>query len=297
MSHKTNTIAGYTIVEVMIFMLVSSALMISALAVVSGRQQRTEFTQSVREADAAVQDVMNDYATGFFRDDNFSCTAPAGGGPVVVSASVNDGQGARAGCAFIGKVIHFAPVGSDGGQYNVVTVVGRQFQGDILSDLVTDLGQARPRALYGGTNVGGVNLTDIEYFSHGLKIESVVVQNDAGQSVHVGAIGFFSSFSDNDPVVGTVSGKQTTQVVAIGGSSLNSTPDQISSLINNIGNGTTIYVNRPITICFQSPGTDQRGLIRIGDNRRQVATSVTIEEGGSCPVPPPPPPPPPGPSK
>ncbi len=65
---------GYTIVEAMIFLAVSGVLFVSAMAAVSGQQQKTQFYQSIRDLDSNIRDKINEVGSGTFGNSlNLKC--------------------------------------------------------------------------------------------------------------------------------------------------------------------------------------------------------------------------------
>ncbi len=64
--NRGNRSTGYTIVETMIFLAVSSLMFISAMILINGRQSRAEFIQAVRVFEANLRDVANDVSTGYY---------------------------------------------------------------------------------------------------------------------------------------------------------------------------------------------------------------------------------------
>src|SRR5688572_2958718 len=101
--------AGYTIVEVMIFLAVSGMMLTMALLLVNGQQNKTEFAQTVRDLESRIQDVTNDIATGYYsRSGNIRCgyqipSNPASG--IVLTPASGVEQGANSDCIFIGRVM------------------------------------------------------------------------------------------------------------------------------------------------------------------------------------------------
>lgn len=280
MNKKQSRGTGYTIIEVMIFLAVSTALFFATMATLAGQQRRQEFYQAAREADSRIQDVINDFSTGYFPDlSSFGCTADSSGGAPVPNTTASE-QGTREGCAFIGKVIHFAPSGTNSEGYRVVTVVGRQFKGAPLSEVVENIVEARPVPLEAAT------LVEQSTFGYGLRVGKMTYTDSGGIEQPVGAIGFFSSFADVDEG-STLSGKQTTQTIISPGTAINQSSSSVNAAISSIGasSWTTFkpsYVSRPVTICLVG-SANQHGLIRLGDNNRQVATTLTIGGGNTCP--------------
>jgi hypothetical protein len=112
---------GYTILEVMIFLVVSTALLGSTLLILGGREDRTRYAQSVATFEAELQDIMNDVATGFYPStENISCTSASTGPSISNSASK---LGTNGGCIYLGKALSM-PTGTS--QYSAYTIVGSQ---------------------------------------------------------------------------------------------------------------------------------------------------------------------------
>src|SRR5690349_5474450 len=142
--------AGYTIVELMIVLAVSSLLAVAAFGFISGQQNTTEFSQSVRDLEAKLNDIANDTATGYFPDQGLGSSCRLDGTvsnpntPLeFISASAE--QGASPACIFIGKAVQFSPAGQADGM-NVFTLTGRRL--NAAGDPVRDLAEANPRAAY-----------------------------------------------------------------------------------------------------------------------------------------------------
>src|SRR6187551_190361 len=98
--------SGFTIVETLIVLAVTGGLFVAAAAMISGRQTRTEFEQSVRKIHAQIQQTINEASIGYYPNkNNFSCAA-GGSGPIITAASPAS-QGQNEGCMFLGKVMQF----------------------------------------------------------------------------------------------------------------------------------------------------------------------------------------------
>ena len=87
---------GYTVVEVLIFLAVTSFLFVAVVATLGAQQRRTEFALAAREFDSQIQDIMNDVSTGYYYNTaNIAC-AVTGGGNVSLTTAVSDQQGSNA---------------------------------------------------------------------------------------------------------------------------------------------------------------------------------------------------------
>ncbi len=142
---------GFTIVEVLIVLAVSSALLVTAYALVSGRQKRTQFTTSINDTRQQLQQIINETTSGYFpASDQFVCQDPGTQQPVTfkaAGAADPGGQGSNQGCVFLGKSIQFGLDVTDPGQSQlaVVPVVGRQTWNSLP---IKTLAQAIPRAAW-----------------------------------------------------------------------------------------------------------------------------------------------------
>jgi len=102
---------GFTILETMIVMTISAAMLVSAIALFSGQQRKTQFAQGLRDIESKMQDVLNDVATGYFPNaGTISCTASGINEPVINTAGTVE-QGANFECVFMGKALWVRPDG------------------------------------------------------------------------------------------------------------------------------------------------------------------------------------------
>lgn len=259
---------GYTIIEVMIVLVVTSALFISAVLLINGRQQRTQFDQSIREIRSQIQQVINEVSNGFYPDfSNFTCTVTASGPPSFSLAS--SGQGTNEGCIFLGKAIQFGVEGTDPQQFRVINIAARQKSSG--GGEVANLSQAQPRAiaLDGGTNVN-VDISTTQNLLYGLS----TVWADAG------VIAFTSSLSDvSSPNGASI---QELNISPVNGTTLDmSEVGAVQALNANLA-GSTQNPSGGVRVCFVSGGTDQSGLITIGGEAGRLSVELDIKSNRDC---------------
>lgn len=148
---------GYTLIEVMIFLAVSGALLVSAMTFISGRQARIRYTQAVVDFEQQLQDTFNDVSTGYYpTNSDYSCTYD--GANIVFSTATDTSQGSNEQCIFAGKLIHFFPNGDLSG-YKIYTIVGPSKMQSINSSQVKLLGATGGAA---GSNPGIAELKKIQ---------------------------------------------------------------------------------------------------------------------------------------
>jgi type II secretory pathway pseudopilin PulG len=133
--------SGFTIVEVIIFLAVSIALVASAVALFSTRIPKTQFSQSLNELDIKLKSVGNDVLNGYYPSSgNISCSAAGN-----ISSSPAD-QGTNASCVFLGRAIQFGDKSncdiSECDQFRIYTVYGLRQNG---GNVVTSLDEAAPK--------------------------------------------------------------------------------------------------------------------------------------------------------
>lgn len=177
---------GYTIIEVMIVLVVSATLFVSAAAAISQQNRRTQFSQSVQTLQQRLQDVLNDVQTGYYVSNNDThCTAPANGGPVVISTAPTS-QGTNQGCTFVGKYVQ-----ANGDRIQISTIAGRQKIGDSNSKDVEEIKEAKPVLV--GT---GMNEVVLDY---GLRVSKILQLTDSTELSNRD-FAIISSFAPSDGV-------------------------------------------------------------------------------------------------
>jgi len=263
---------GYTIVEVMIFLAVTSALFVMIAGTFSSQQKRTEFSTAAREMESRVRDIANDVSTGRYdSSSNFSCKVDGSGVPVFDTTAST--QGTNQACTFIGRVIHFGVDGADGKSFNVYTVAGARLNAG--GQDVTNLTEANPRAVASVGVPPGPDLTETVRVPSGLIIKGMKV--NGSPPTNYSAVGFFTTFGTSAFTTGTTS--LSVDVIPLG-SGFSNTKGVIISAIDNAG---AVSKNPPdgIEICMDSEVSNQHAILTIGGNNSRLTTDLEIRNG-SC---------------
>ncbi|MGI9028058.1 MAG: type II secretion system protein [Candidatus Saccharimonadales bacterium] len=243
---------GFTIIEVMIYLAISTLLLVSVSTLISGQQQKTEFNKSVKDVETAIQDVINDVDAGYFPESTDSVAGCTGSG----------GQGTRAACVFAGKVIQFGADG-DKNKYNIYTIVGNRVTGS--GKEVKNIAEATPRLIDLPTYTESKNLyADLEFakvtvgsgdtaafavlpsFGKHLSATKASVVNNSGSAVLASLPGI--------PLPSSIAS------VKIATTSLNNTS------INNASDG--------VKICVQEKGGGRKAVIMFGG---KLGTAIQIK--------------------
>lgn len=265
---------AYTIIEVMIVLVVTSALLVSAILLIAGQQRKTEFGQAVRDIESRINDTVNDVSTGFYPNTgNFTCIS-LGSGPIISAGGNN--QGANQGCIFIGRVMQFAVLGTNNEGYNSYTVVGQRVTSS--NQQVTNFAQAHPTAVAPSSSSSSVpDATQTGTLLYGLKAASMYIINADDSHTPIGAFGVFSTFAN--------SGTQPTGTTSVDliplGNSLGVSQTTMVDTINTVNDATSKNPAKGIAVCFNSGGTDQHAIITIGANQGRITTNSVIDSG-SC---------------
>jgi type II secretory pathway pseudopilin PulG len=303
---------GFTVIEIMIFLAVSGVIFISAMTLMSGSQDKTEFSTAISQLTSKLQSIVGNVANGYYlSQQDFTCVANPGGGSPSLSftlTSTGTPRGTSVGCTFIGEVIQFNPLPISANQeYIVYPVVGNQFYPPTNSpgpnnNDVDNLTQAAPVALYDTTDppvtASTINseIDTTQILPYGITVHpsgmgyfdsSIVI--DPSNKCHInidleciGAIGFFTTFN----------GSQSVQVIPIPGSELGQDQLKLVKYINRLENGSGNFialnpgadtvkdtVSNPdsgVQICFDSGTDNQSGLITIGGINSP--TAVTLQK-------------------
>jgi len=258
---------GFTIVETMIFLAVSGAILVSAMALISGSQNKAQFKVAMNDAQQEITKVINNVVNGYYPS-TATQTCSANGNALKFSGGSLD-KGTNKDCSFIGRVIQF----TNGNTFKVYSVAGLRQTNDARKNEVSNMTEAKATAL------PSPQIIDLK---NGLTVKSV---KDAGTSI--GAVGFFTGFGTTDPKYGLLSGSLQAEFIGIENSSIvsPSAPLDVADIIKNpASNFRTAYATKKnpssgIVVCFQSGTTNQHGTITIGGQNKAATTTLVIEEG------------------
>lgn len=253
---KTRFLAGYTIVEVMIFLAVSGGLLISASALISGRQERTRFTQSVVALEQELQDTFNDVSTGYFPSgEDFTCSVVG-----VAAAAMIDfepaasEQGSNSGCIFLGKLIEL-PVGTS--KYNSYSMVGLQQAVSLTSHEVKLLGA--------GSNPGIFEKGEIEADVQVTKLVDTF-------NVTYRALAIVPEFSETGPSNSVTGNAARVQLFGY----------KETSFSDSALNGSNFTkIDSALIICLQQGGGGRRGALTI-TKQLTIDREIDSQPAGVC---------------
>lgn len=287
---------GYTVVELMIVLAVSSALFISVAAAMSGQQAKAEYTQALRDIETKLGDVANDVRTGYFPNrgngEIHQCVL-SGDAPSFTPTIVRQGESPE--CIFVGKAVQFEPQG-ESGSIKIHTLVGRRAAtsgADVGNFAEANVRVARPLGDY---------LTETYRLKYGMRVHGIKAATpNGGGSIDIvptngnpnspgpAVVAFMTSFSgtNRNDITGDISIVNTTSpltdVFAIQSSALNSAASTIDPLLQT--SGTDGSYRRPdqngIRICLVKDGQYSRLTIG-GANQRQNIEAVRLSGASEC---------------
>jgi len=186
---------GYTLIEVMIVLAVSSFMIIFSMNFLGGHEGRVKFTQSMRDIQSKMQDWINDAPTGFTSGtSNYHCNPLASpvqilNGPRPATDPPN--------CIFLGKAIQFTQ--SPSKSVFAYSVFGLRESSNELSGNLKD---ALPVPATGSNGTGNANLTEAYSLEGTTTVKSVVQSSGvtvSGSNSYMG--GFYLSLN-TDQVIG-----------------------------------------------------------------------------------------------
>ncbi len=269
---------GYTIVEVLIVLAVSSLIFLSAVLAVQGRSARTGFDTGMREIDSKLQDWLNDTTTGYYpgAGQNGCQSKPPSNRPSVdPKYSKPSDPNYVPECVFLGKAIH-AP--ADSRKIFAYTVLGnRLFTSSTGSvSLVNSMLEAKPEPI-----AEPVNLTDTYELPEGITVKRIV---DPSGSKYMA--GYYIKF-DGGSSGGTNSTAVDTYLYNADGFGTmeNGKDDSVVKCIEDtglpsggkcIGDDAPVPANTKWTICFDS-NSGRTAQISILNNGVSLTTKLDYD--------------------
>jgi len=254
---------GFTIIETLIVLAVTGMIFISAALLINGKEAKTEFTQSIQNIQAQIQQTISEVQTGFYpSQENFSCNG--NGNTVNFPSGAPSALGSNKGCIFLGKVMQFAVHGTSPEQYNTYTIAG--LQTDATGKEVTTLLAAKLKVV--------PNSTATNTLRNGLTTQAMYYNGNPSNKI--GAVGFISTLGAYSSGGDLISGSQQVDLIPLNTSILNDTP---ANTVTTIQNRLATSIANPtggVEICFASGTTQESGLVAIGDSGRQLSVTLKI---------------------
>lgn len=265
---------GFTIIETLIALAVSMAIFLSAILLISGRQNKAMFTQAVEDAQSQIQRVINEVGAGYYPN-NGNITCSRSGSNISFSATSTE-QGTNSDCIFLGKaiVLNSDP---DTTSFRVYSIAG--LRGTDMDFQPNSLAAASPAPIPNAEEViellYGLRVVCLRYASNTCQApisDSLL----PGGSNNTGSAIFLSSLGDSSS--GVLEGSQ--QVDSYGLQSTDITADFTSTAgsLDTVGS----YAKDKIAMCFRSGTTDQSALMLIGNNGRDTTINLQIKNGNRC---------------
>jgi len=246
---KAQAAGGFTIVETLIVLAITGVLFVSVIAVISGKQNKTRFTQAANAIQTEIEQVISEVQSGYSPDTgNFTCAADLVARP---------NQGSNSKCISLGKAMEFT-----GDKYSVYSLAGNKFSTSSPGLLAQSFADTYPMVRDNATINKGL--------LYGLTAEWTRLNGS-----NIGSVAFVPYFSgDSD---GMVFGTQNTQVVPINGPGAAGINADIVNGYNNRRNP-----DSGIQVCFRSGGTEQSALITIGGLKRMNSVRLEIKNTIDC---------------
>jgi len=268
---------------------VTGLLVTSALLVINGRQNKTEFQTAINDLKQQIQQIVNETSSGYFPGNgSFNCSASTGSPPTLTNTA--SAQGTNAGCVFLGKFIQFGVHGTDPQQFPVYPIAGNRL--DATSQQASTLYGSTgtwPVAVAAGSSYNN-SLTNSMVTTNTLKngltavLGKMTYTKPGGGGGSTGAVGFLSSlgsYSGSGCSGSLCSGSQQVglYVSSSAAAALNATQ---ATVVDAIDTPNAIIPAAEVDICFASGTTNQSGLITIGGGSQQLSVQLSIKNGLVC---------------
>ncbi len=252
---------GYTIIEVLIVLAVSGAILIAAATVFSGRQGRTQFNQAMQDVNSQIHSFVDDIRVSVFPEaGEYKCGLDSSGRPKLTPKAPGDEQGTSADCIFLGKALYIDTTTTPN-KIKAYTVLGARLIG---TDPVTTFKQASPEPVLGSTAETytiGANST----------VKSSEITDSGGTVRSSNLVGFYNSLQS------PVSGSQSLAAYAyVDFSGSSGTSANLTSALKQT-TPTGLY---PITsiskwqVCFESGSSNQTVLFTVIPTATGVSTNL-----------------------
>jgi type II secretory pathway pseudopilin PulG len=291
---KVARVLGFTIVETLIFLAVSGIIFVSAIRLLSGKQNSTEFSTGLGTFTSQLQNAVNNVSTGYYNlPDTTACQAQNSGSAATIrlSTASNSVTGQNFGCTFIGDALHFCTDTScNQAQYQVYPLIGLQYKGNVPPIQSTSLADAHPTS--------AADLANSLAMPYGLTVDYIHYVNSSPPTTESGqTILFFTTFNTYAPGTSQLnSGSQNVEIAPMPtpASPTASLVSQINSITDDCaitgdiceGQAPTdpsAPKNPPagVEVCINSGSTSNSALLTIGGDTSGsfITTQIFTNQG------------------
>ncbi len=251
---------GFTILETIIVLTVTIALLGSMLALFQGRIPRTQFAKAVNELSVRLTDVATQVADGNYPEiSKIKCTTASGKPELSTTTDpLAEGQGTNQECIFLGQAVKFGSKNCNIGNnecddLKIFTVAGRRqfIDASNVTRVVNSLSDANP-------NSNDTVAVQTYKLGYGLQIKKAYYIDDSNK---VEGVAYLQQFGSSISLAGDPEGILPINLYPINGS-VGASPDgdfagaSVQSL----------YGATPATIkvCLQSGTSDQYAILDLG---------------------------------
>lgn len=260
---------GFTVVETLIVLAVTSSLFVISATLISGKQNKTDFQIGSRAMQQQLQQIINETASGYYPNNGFTCNVTPTTVSIVTGGSPTLGQNSN--CIFGGKVVVFSSAARD--SYAVYSLAGRRIAIASGGD-VKNAKEAQLTAISNSVNT--VKIPNSLQFVSG-DVQDVHPASSSWDTSKF-VVAFLPTFAQSDAGSG-LAGSQQIEVHR-----LNTWTDaNVIASINNEASASNpnIYpfATNGVLLCLQSGGTDQSALYTITPG---LDVQVQIRSGTSC---------------
>ena len=273
---------GYTIVEVLIVLAVTSALLASAMYFFNGRSGRLAFENDITAFQTKLDDIINNVASGYYAStSNFTCTSSSSGPSISTGSS--SARGTNAACQFLGRGVHLNTNFTN--YYYVHNIIGlRQVAGG--TNLVTSLTEAQPKLLSDGST-STVETAEKVAFNSSELVHTRATTTTGATYTDRGFLGFISSFptitaGNTDPGAQSVGLYTVYNSVATSTIDISQSKNTVVDWFNATFDATKVISINKFEICFKSLGSGQYGIVTVGQDNSETNITQSIAYG-SCP--------------
>lgn len=267
---------GFTIVETIIVIAVSGGLFLSAVILITGRTNKTQFTTAANDLKQSLQQVINETVSGYFPNaNNVQCTPNAGSAMPTLSNGIQ-AQGTNGGCIFLGKAVQLGSTDYTGGFFTYAITGNRLLNPQTE---VTTLAQAYPEAVAPGfsNNNGLTGVTTRTPLQNGLTAAKVTYSG--GETSGFAFLSTLASYSAAGSTCnGVCSGSRGFTLYAIAGTAVGGQDSR--GFVDVLDSGSATYVPvTQVTACFNSGTTNQSAVYTIGENGNSQSVTMRMQSG------------------